>query len=77
MNDQRKDHVDLKRPGKEPPPPKKKPLQTNNVPTYDVENTNCTNKGRDLLFANTPWIVPSGTEMMVQKIQKHGRASLH
>ena len=45
--------------------------------TYDVENTNCTNKGRDLRFANKPWIVLRGTERMPQKIQRHRRATPH
>ena len=35
-----------------------KQLQTHNLPTNDVENTNGTNKGKDLLLANKPWIVP-------------------
>ena len=34
-----------------------KQLQTHNLPTNDVENTNSTNKGKDLLFANKPRIV--------------------
>ena len=35
-----------------------KQLQTKNLPTNDVENTNCTNKGKDLLLAYKPRIVP-------------------
>ena len=38
------------------------------MPTYDVENTNDTNKGRDLLHTNYPWIVPRGTERMTGKL---------
>ena len=55
MDDQRKDHTDTKRPPKRNHP---KQLQTNNVPTYDVENTNSTNKGRELLLANKSQIFP-------------------
>ena len=39
MDDQRKDHIDPKR-------NHSKQLQTHNMPTYDVGNTNGTNKGR-------------------------------
>ena len=39
-----------------------KQLQTHNVPTYDVENTNSTNKGGDLLLVNKPWTLPQGTK---------------
>ena len=35
-------------------PPLKKEPQTHNVSTDDVENTNGTNQGGDLLFANKP-----------------------
>ena len=42
MIDQRKDHTNPKRPPERNSP---KQLQTNNVPTYNVENTNGTNKG--------------------------------
>ena len=48
-----------------------KQLQTYNLPTDDVENVDSTNKGRDLLLANQPQIVPRGTEMMPQRIQRH------
>ena len=50
-----------------------KQLQTHNRLTYDVENTNGTNKGRDLLLANKPWIA---LEKMSQRILNHRRASL-
>ena len=66
-------HWFKKIPVKKPP----KNLQTHNVPTYDMENTNGTNKGRDLLLANKPWIVPQGTERMPQRIQRYRRATLH
>ena len=46
MNDQRKDHIDLKAPKQRNSPQK---LQIYNLPTDDVENINGTNKGRDLL----------------------------
>ena len=42
MDNQRNDHIQPKR--KEPP---YKQLQSHNVPTNDMENTNGTNKGRD------------------------------
>ena len=45
MDDKGKDHIDLKRP---PQGNHHKQQKTHNVPTYDVENTNRTNKGRDL-----------------------------
>ena len=45
MDDPRKNDSDLKRSPKMNHP---KQLQTHNVPTYDVENTHGTNKGRDL-----------------------------
>ena len=41
-----------------------KQLQTNNVPTDEVESTNGTNKGGDLLLANKPQTAPWGTERM-------------
>ena len=55
MDDQRKDHIDTKGPKQRNRP---KQLQTNNMPTNDVENINSTNKGRDLISANKPWSVP-------------------
>ena len=54
-----------------------KQLQTHNVPTYDMENINSTNKGRDLLLTNKLWIVPCGTERMPQRIQRLRRVTLH
>ena len=39
-----------------------KQLETHNLPTDDAENIKSTNKGRDLLLANKPRIVPWGTE---------------
>ena len=36
------------------------------MPTYDVENTNSTNKGGDLLFVNKPRIIPWGANEMPQ-----------
>ena len=35
-----------------------KQLQTDNLPTGDVENIRRTNTGRDLLLANKPRIIP-------------------
>ena len=54
-----------------------KQLQTHNLPTNDVENTNCTNKVKDLQLANKPQIFPWRTERMLQRIQSHGRITLH
>ena len=51
MDDQRKEHMEQKRPSQMNC---RKQLQADRVFTYDVENTNDTNKGRDLLFANKP-----------------------
>ena len=48
MEDQRKDQIDPKIPPKRNLP---KQLQTNNVPTYDVENIIGTNKGRAADFS--------------------------
>ena len=45
--------------------------------TYDVENTNGTNKGRYLFLANKPLIIPGGTERMLQMIQRHKRTTLY
>ena len=74
MNDQRKDHLDPKEPKQKNCP---KQLQTHNLPTDDVENINSTNKGRDLVLANKPWIVPYGAERMLQRIQRHSRVTLY
>ena len=74
MDDQKKDHIDPEGPSQENRP---KQLQTYNLPTDDVENINSTNKGRDLLLANKPQIVPWGTERMPQRIQRHRRVTLH
>ena len=42
-----------------------------------MENINSTNKGRDILLANKPPIVPWRTERMPQRIQRHSRVTLH
>ena len=70
MDDQRKDHIDLKRPPKRN---RSTQLQAHNVPIYVMENTNDTNKGRDLFLANELW----RTERMPQRNQRHNRATLH
>ena len=41
-----------------------KQLHTHNIPTYDMEKTNCTNKGRDSRLSNKPRSDLCGTEMM-------------
>ena len=74
MDDQRKDHIDLKRPKHKK---QSKQLQTYNLPINDVENFNSTIKGWDLLLANKSQIVPLGAERMSQKIQRHRRITLH
>ena len=70
MDDQRKDHIDPKIPWYRNRP---KQRQTHNVPTYDVENTNCKHKGRDLTLANELRIVLCETK----RIQRNWRATLH
>ena len=74
MDGQRKDHIDPERPPLRNHP---KQLQTHNLPTYDVENINSTYKGTDLSLTTNPWIVPWGTERMLQRILRHKRATLH
>ena len=74
LDDQRKNYINPKGPKQKNCP---KQLQTDNMHTNDVENINSTNKGKDLLVANKPWIVPWRTERMPQKIQRHGRITLH
>ena len=74
MDNQRKEHINSKRSTqnnhfKQP--------QTHNSSTYDVENNNGTNKGRDLLLTDKPWIVPWGIERILQRIQRHNWATLH
>ena len=65
MDDQKKDHADSERPSQRNHP---KQLRTHNVPTYDVKNTHGANKGRDLRLADKPWIIPRGTERILQRI---------
>ena len=74
LDDQRKDYIDPKGPEQRNC---SKQLQTDYLPTHDVENTNSTNKGKDLLLANRPRIVPWRTERMSQRIQRHIRITLH
>ena len=74
MDDQRKDFID---PKNTPQRNHSKQPQTYNVPTYDVANTNCTNKGKGLRLANKPWIVHWETERMLQKIPRYSKAILH
>ena len=42
-----------------------------------MENINSSNKGRDLLLANKPQIVPWGTERIPQMIQRYRKVTLH
>ena len=55
MDNQRKYHIDSEG---SPQGNRPKQLQTDNLPSDDVENINSTNKGRDLLLTNKPQIVP-------------------
>ena len=73
MDGQRKDNID---PGRLSQRNRPKQLQTYNVPTYDVEDPNGSNKGRDLRLANEPQIVSRRTERILQRIQRHRRAAL-
>ena len=73
MDDQRKDHIDRKGPSQRKT---LKQLQTHNLPSDNVENINCTNKGRDSLLANEPQIVHWRTESMPQRNHRHRRAAL-
>ena len=72
LDDQRKDHIDPKGPKQRNC---SKKLQTHNLPSVDVENINSPTKGRDLLLANKPKIVPCGAERMPQRIQRHSRVT--
>ena len=74
LDDQRKDHIDLKGPKQRKC---SKQLQIHNLSTDDVENINSTNKRRNLLLANKPQIIPWGTERMPQRIQNHISITLH
>ena len=74
LDDQRKDYINPKGPNQKNC---SKQLQTDNLPTNDVKNTNKTNKGKDLLLANKPRIVPWRTERMPKRIQRHSRITLH
>ena len=74
MDNQSKDHIDQERyPQRNHP----KQLQAHKVSTDNAENTNGTNKGRDLQIANKLRIIPRGIERMLQMIQRHQRATLH
>ena len=64
MDDRRKDFLDPKRPLRRN---RFQQLQTHNVPTDDVENTDGTNYSGDLLFGNKPKTVPRITERMPQR----------
>ena len=74
LDDKKKDHIDPKRTQAKDC---SKQLQTDNLPTDDVENINSTNKRRDVLLTNKSWIVPWRTEWRPQMIQRHSRITLH
>ena len=62
MDDQSKDHIDTKGQKKKRNRPKQQ--QIHYLLTDDVENINNTSKGRDLLLANKPRVVPWRVERM-------------
>ena len=72
MDDQRKDNIDSERPLQRSYPTQ---LQTYNVLTYHVEDTDSTNKERDLQLTNKLWIVTRGIERILQRIQRYRRAT--
>ena len=74
IKDQRKDCINPKGPKRRNC---SKQLQTDNLPTNDVKNTNSTNKGKELLLVNKLRIVPWRTERMLQRIPRHSRITLH
>ena len=67
-NDKRKNHPDRKRTSKGISTHPQQ-IYIHNVPSYDVENTYGTNKGKDLLFANKIRTVPRRTERKSQEDQ--------
>ena len=70
VDDQKKEHIGSKRPSKRNRP---KQLRIQNVTTYDMENTNDTNKERNLFLANKTLVVPWGTERMLQRSRGTGK----
>ena len=56
---------------------KKRKLKTHKLPIDDVKNTNGTNQGGDLIFANKPRTIPRRTERMPQGNQKNWRATIY
>ena len=74
MDDQRKNHNDPERPPQENRPEQQ---QIHNVPARDVENTNGSNKGGDLLLVNKPRTLHRGTERMPQVDQRDRRTTVH
>ena len=74
LDDQRKDFIDPKVSKQRD---SSKQLQTDNLPTNDLENTNSRNMGKDLQHAKKSGIVPWRRERMPQMIQRHRRITLH
>ena len=74
LDEQMKDYIDPKGPKQRTC---SKQLQTDNLPTNDVENTNSTNMGKDLQLAHKPWIVHWRIERMPKRIQSHSRITIH
>ena len=54
-----------------------KELQTHNMPTNDVENTDSRNSGRYILLVNKPHTLPRGTERMLPGNKGKGRAIIY
>ena len=74
LDDQWKDYINPKGPKQRDC---SKQLQTDKLPTNDVENANNKNKRKDLLLTYKPRIVPWKTERMPQRIQRRSRIILH
>ena len=74
MDDKRNDLSDPDRPLKKNYPQQ---LQTRDVSTDDVKNTNGTNKEGDLLLANKPRTVSRRTERMPCGDQGNRRTTIH
>ena len=75
MDDHMKEKVDSKRTKLKTK--RSKQLQTNNLPTDDVENINSSNKGRYLLLFKKTRIILLETERMLQRIQRRRSFTSH
>ena len=79
MDDQREDHPHPKRYQQRNRPQQllTQTLQTLNVPSGDVENTDETSEGRNFLLVHKPQCVPRGTEKITQGEQSNWTATIH